>query len=179
MSPSIPILETTMNRSVCRNFRRRLLLGIGLAGVTPFTASLVHAQRSGSTNADQSAQQSAANLAVLQRYVAALRTGSGAKLYHPEFTTHYFGDNPFAGDHVGKDAAVKTLSEFNRRVNRKILNVVDVLAGSKFAAMITRESFERNGERVELERVLVYTVKDGLLEECWVYDRNQRLVDRL
>ena len=32
---------------------------------------------------------------------------------------------------------------------------------------------------VEIERLLKYTVRDGKLAECWVYDEDQRLVDEL
>jgi hypothetical protein len=30
---------------------------------------------------------------------------------------------------------------------------------------------------VEIDRVLIYTIKDGLLHECWVYDSDQARVD--
>ena len=44
--------------------------------------------------------------------------------------------------------------------------------------VISKEAFERDGQAVELERVLVFTTKDNLLHHCWVYDRDQTLVDR-
>ncbi len=136
-----------------------------------------------STNAtqDELARQSAANLAVLERYVAAWRAldiAALAAMYHDEFTLHWFGHNPLAGDHVGKPAALKALFDLSRRANRKLLNIVDVIAGPQRAMLISREAFERDGQRAELERVLVFTIKDNLLHHCWVYDRDQVLVDR-
>ena len=31
--------------------------------------------------------------------------------------------------------------------------------------------------KAEVERLLAYAVRDGLLSECWVYDQDQALVD--
>ena len=42
----------------------------------------------------------------------------------------------------------------------------------------SRELFSRDGKTAEVERLLVYSVKDGLLLDCWVYDRDQATVDR-
>lgn len=126
-------------------------------------------------------RRTAANLAVVQRYCAAWRAGDSAALavlYHDEFTLHYFGGSPLAGDHMGKAAALRTLIEFGRRTNRKLVEIVDCTAGPHRAVVIAREAFEHAGQRTELERILVYTIKDGLLHHCWVYDGDQALVDR-
>ena len=120
------------------------------------------------------------NLAVVQRYCAAWRAGDRAgliDLYHNDFTLHYFGRSPLAGDHIGKTAALKILAEVGRRTNRKLLAIIDTMAGPERAIVIAREVFERGGRRVEFERVLAYTIKDGLLHECWVYDGDQAAVD--
>ena len=131
--------------------------------------------------ADELRRRSAANLEVVERYCAAWRAGDRgalANLYHDDFTLHYFGRNPLAGDHVGKAAAMRTLMEVGRRTNRKLLEIVDCMAGPHRAVVIAREAFERAGQRAELERVLVYTIKDGRLHHCWVYDGDQAVVDR-
>jgi uncharacterized protein len=52
-----------------------------------------------------------------------------------------------------------------------------VMAGPRRGAILARESFSRDGRTAELERLLVYAVRDGLLSECWVYDRDQAAVD--
>jgi ketosteroid isomerase-like protein len=122
----------------------------------------------------------AANLEAVQRYAAAWRSGDRqaiAACYHDEFTLHYFGQNLFAGDHVGKQAALTTLASFSARAGRKLLAIVDVMAGPSRAVIIARESFERDGRRAEFERVLVYTIRDGLLHECWVIDGDRAAVD--
>jgi uncharacterized protein len=114
------------------------------------------------------------------RYASAWTAGDRAALaacYHDDFTLHYFGRNPLAGDHAGKAAALGILAEVTRRTNRRLLAIVDVMAGPERGALLVHEHFERDGRTAEIERLLVYTVRDGLLCECWVYDQDQTLVD--
>ena len=114
------------------------------------------------------------------RYASAWLAGDRAALaacYHDVFTLHYFGRNPLAGHHVGKVAALGILAEVTRRTNRKLLAIVDVMAGPERGALLVRERFERDGRTAEVERLLVYSVRDGLLAECWVHDQDQALVD--
>jgi hypothetical protein len=100
-----------------------------------------------------------------------------AACYHDEFTLHYAGQNPLSGVHRGKQAAFAALAEVARRANRKLLGVDDIMAGPQRGALLVRELFGRDGKTAELERLLVYSVKDGLLLDCWVYDRDQTTVD--
>lgn len=122
----------------------------------------------------------AANRAVVLRYARAWEAGDLAALYacyHPDFTLHYFGDHPLAGDHVGLAAAMAALAEVGRRTNRRLVRIIDVTAGPERAVIIAREAFERGGVVTELDRVLVYAVKGDQLAECWVHDGDQALVD--
>ncbi len=99
-------------------------------------------------------------------------------LYHDDFVLHYFGENPLAGEHVGKDAAIRVLVEATRRSGRQLDEIEDVLGGRRFAAIIARELLGSTEPRV-VRRVFVYTVRDGQLAECWLYDEDQRFVDTL
>jgi ketosteroid isomerase-like protein len=114
------------------------------------------------------------------RYATAWLAGDLAQMaacYHDEFTLHYSGQNPLAGVHRCKQAAFAALAEVARRTNRKLLGVEDVMAGPKRGAILVRELFGRDGKTAEVERLLVYSVKDGRLLDCWVYDRDQATVD--
>ena len=97
--------------------------------------------------------------------------------YHDDFTLHYFGRNPLAGIHRGKPAALAILAEVTRRSKRKLSGIVDVMAGPEHGALLVREIFQRDGKTAEVERLLVYSVRDELLWQCWVYDQDQALVD--
>jgi len=117
---------------------------------------------------------------VVTRYATAWLAGDRvgmAACYHDEFTLHYAGQNPLAGTHRGKSAAYAVLADVARRANRKLLGVDDILAGPRRGAILVRELFSRDDRTAELERLLVYSVRDGLLLECWVYDRDQAVVD--
>lgn len=116
----------------------------------------------------------------VSRYAAAWRAGdlqAMLALYHDDFTLHYFGRNPLAGLHRGKPAALAILAEVSRRTNRKLLGIVDVMVGPERGAILVRESFARDENAAEVERLLVYSVRDDLLHHCWVYDHDQALID--
>ncbi len=76
-----------------------------------------------------------------------------------------------------RPTALGILAEVTRRTNRRLLAIVDVMAGPERGALLVRERFERDGRTAEVERLLVYAVRDGLLSECWVYDQDQAQVD--
>ncbi|MBN8939293.1 MAG: nuclear transport factor 2 family protein [Rhizobiales bacterium] len=122
-----------------------------------------------------------ANRAVVEHYCAAWRAGARQALadcYHDDFTLYYGGANPLSGVHAGKPAALQVLAEFSRRTNRKLTAIVDCMAGPNRAVVIAREAFTRGALRAELERTLVYAIRDGRLSACWVFDVDQPLVDR-
>ncbi|MBI1238167.1 MAG: nuclear transport factor 2 family protein [Alphaproteobacteria bacterium] len=126
--------------------------------------------------------RTAENRAALEAYAKAWQSGDIAGLfaaYADDIVLHYFGESDLAGLHTGKDAAFTALAEIVRRTNRTLVEIVDVMAGPKRGAIIAREEMEKNGEAHEIERVLVYRLAGGKIAECWVYDRDQRLVDAL
>ena len=131
---------------------------------------------------DDTANQAAMerNRQAVTRYATAWLAGDRTALaacYHEDFTLHYAGRNPLAGEHRGKADALAILAEVTRRTNRKLLGIIDIMAGPERGALLVRERFERDGKAAEFERLLVYAVRDGLLWECWVWDRNQAAVD--
>jgi uncharacterized protein len=97
--------------------------------------------------------------------------------YHDDVVFHYFGRSPLAGTHRGKAACLAILKQVREKTNRKLISVRDVLAGDHFGLIVAVERFERNGVPVEIERMLRFSVRDGKLAACWVYDEDQRLVD--
>ncbi|MBX3504547.1 MAG: nuclear transport factor 2 family protein [Parvibaculum sp.] len=127
------------------------------------------------------AVRAAANLAVVRRYVEAWKSGDLAAIfecYHSDFTLHYGGNHSLAGTHTGKPAALAALAEFSKRTGRKLLSIVDVMAGPERAAVIAREHFDNGTLTADVERVLVYRIADGFFRECWLYDADQPLIDR-
>lgn len=99
--------------------------------------------------------------------------------YADDFVLHYFGANPFAGDHVGRDAALGVLGEVSARAPRTLRSVDDILVSDAGGALVVTETLERDGETATLTRVLRYRIEGGLFRECWLLDEDQALVDHL
>ena len=116
----------------------------------------------------------------VRRYAEAWKANDIATvlaMYHDDFVLHYYGESPLAGDHVGRDAAIATLMEATTRSRRQLDAIEDVLGGDTYAAIIAREGV---GEPTTVvRRVFLYTVRDSKLAECWLFDEDQRLIDRL
>ena len=120
--------------------------------------------------------------ATIERYCTAWRDADLETLidcYADEFTLHYFGGGRFAGDHVGRDAALAVLAEVSSIAPRELLGIDEVLVGPGAAAIVVRERLRRDGVGHELRRVLRYRIRGDKLAECWLYDEDQALVDRL
>jgi len=119
---------------------------------------------------------------VAERYAAAWLAGDLAALldcYADEFTLHYFGRSRFAGDHVGKQAAVTALLEVGAAAPRTLLGVDEITSAPGAAVIVARERLEGGGESFEVRRLFRYRIDGDQLVECWLYDEDQTLIDRL
>lgn len=119
---------------------------------------------------------------VIGLYAQAMRDGDAAtifSLYDEDITVHYAGDNPVSGSHRGKPAMLAAMAEIRRRTGRKLLEVVDVMIGQDHGCIILRERFERDGEAHVMDRIGLYTVRNGKIIDCRVHDADQALMDRL
>jgi hypothetical protein len=134
----------------------------------------------GFMSSSKAADQTAAIRSVIERYADAWqrRDPAALALYHPQFTVHWFGHNPLSGTHAGAQQVRDALGELTRRTNRSLVKIVATLAGPERGAIIARESFGTGDARVEMDRVLIFTVAEDRLRECWVYDADPQLVDR-
>jgi len=97
--------------------------------------------------------------------------------YGDDFVLHYFGASEFAGDHVGRDAALAVLGAVSARAPRSLVSVDDILVSDDGGALVVTETLARGDERVTLTRVLRYRVSDGVFRECWLHDEHQDVVD--
>jgi ketosteroid isomerase-like protein len=89
--------------------------------------------------------------AVLTRYADAWTAGDAAALfasYHDDVVFHYFGQNPLAGVHRGKPAALAVLMDATRRTRRSLKTVVGVMAGEGGrGCILARETVMRGMRR--------------------------------
>jgi hypothetical protein len=153
---------------------------LGAAAIASLSGGPAAASDDRAVGLDAVARQ-AANLEVIRRYAKAWTAGDLKAIvacYHPDFTLHYFGRSALAGDHVGLANSLAKLAEFSRRTNRRLVGIVDAFSGPERAAIVAHERFTRGTLEQDVERLLVYSIKDGRLHHCWVYDADPELVDR-
>lgn len=118
--------------------------------------------------------------AVLREYADAWQAADLEKVlgaYHDDIVLHYMGESPLAGTHQGREAVFEVLGLASFRASRKLVEVEDVLVGDDFGALVAIEDLGEPSRRVR--RVLLYRVEDGKLRECWLFDEDQRFIDRL
>ena len=118
---------------------------------------------------------------VAERYAAAWAADDLSGIldcYAEEFTLHYFGSNQYTGDHVGKDAALAVFLAVGARAPRKLVSVDEILAGPGAAVLVAREEILVGGATEVVRRILRYRVAGDYFTECWLYDEDQKLIDR-
>lgn len=124
----------------------------------------------------------AANSAdVVRRYCDAWLagdTGAVVAMYHPDLTLTWPGTHPLAGDYVGLDASLTALIALQDITGRRPIAVVDILVGSHSVMAVVVERWNDGNASLECTRVLDYTVADGRLRSCRVYEQDQVSVDR-
>ncbi len=102
-------------------------------------------------------------------------------LYHEDLTLHWPGRHPWAGTHRGRDASVAALLELGEATGRTPVEVVDVLGGDDGVVAVVRERWSRGdgatAETIDLLRALHYTVVDGRLHTCRVFEFDQPAID--
>jgi uncharacterized protein len=117
---------------------------------------------------------------VMRRYADAWSANDSRAVvdcYHDDVVFYYFGRNALAGTHRGKAACLALLKQVRERTNRRLLEIVEVVAGDSFGFVVARERFERDGRVADVLRVLKYTVREDKIAACWVYDQDQELID--
>lgn len=114
---------------------------------------------------------------VVRRYCDAWLAGvtmGVLSLYHEDLTLIWPGNHPFAGRHVGQQAAIDALLAVQARTNRVPVEVVDVFAGASGAAAAVVERWTRDTddgpEVLEHRRLLQYTVVDQRLHTCELFE---------
>jgi ketosteroid isomerase-like protein len=118
--------------------------------------------------------------AVLRAYSTAWLAGDLEGVlaaYHDDIVIHYMGESPLAGTHRGRDAVIGVLGQASFRSSRKLIEIEDVLVGEELGAIVAVEDLGEPPRRVR--RVLLYRVLEGKLAECWLFDEDQRFIDRL
>ncbi len=118
--------------------------------------------------------------AVVRDYCDAWLAGDVAALfdaYHDDVVLEWAGAHDLAGTHRGKDAALTALITLQAATDRKVVRVHDVTVGERSVVALVTEQWARDEVTLELDRALEYTVADGLILTCRIYESDQAAVD--
>ncbi|MEM9134908.1 MAG: nuclear transport factor 2 family protein [Actinomycetota bacterium] len=107
-------------------------------------------------------------------------------LYHDDLTLTWPGRHHLAGVHRGREASIEALLALGALADREPVEIVDLLAGRAGAIAVVRERWTRptadaeaagGPASIEITRALDYTVIDGRLATCRVFELDQPAID--
>ena len=111
----------------------------------------------------------AENEALVRRIFDAFAHGQGFSLrecFAEDAVWHVPGTGVMAGTYHGKHEIFRFLANLPKLTNGTYgSQLVDVLASDERAAGLYRASGERNGRTLELDQLLLFTIRDGLVQE--------------
>lgn len=127
-----------------------------------------------------------ANEDFMHRYIDCWVRGdpkAAEEFWAEDVVLHMFGRNPLSGEYRGKEqyrSYVQKMYEATAGAGgeAKLLKVYDILASDNYGVALLRSRFERPGkEPLEINRSVVFLLRDGKIQHEWVYDDDQYAVD--
>ena len=117
-------------------------------------------------------------------YLAAAKRGDWDTAFGflaDDLLIHIPGRSAFAGQRLGKDAAVGYIQNVRSRYpdGGIELEVIDMLCSDERVVLLVRERFHGEGPPVEIRRANVYRVKGGKVVEVSIFEADQYAVDEL
>ena len=121
---------------------------------------------------------------VMQQYADAARRGdfeTAFGLYADDIVFRIPGRSSLAGEHRGRDAAVHYIQSARALSERSEVEVevIDALTSTDRFALIVTEHFHRDEGTITISRANVYRVRDGKIDEIWIFEADQYEVDEL
>ena len=123
------------------------------------------------------------NVAIIKKYFKAVQTGDLATvgaIVAKDIVWHQPGANKFSGVHKGADAVFGVIGGMMQASGGtfKIDKVIDVMAtGSDKVAATIEFSGQRDAVCMKMEGVDVFTMKNGQIQEAWLYSSDQAAED--
>ena len=118
---------------------------------------------------------------VMRRYVDAMRRcdrEQAFSYYADDIVGHIPGRSAFAGERRGKQAVIEYIRAALALAKERVeLELVDMLVGEEHVALLVRERLEGAGGAIDIRRANVYRVRDGKIDEIWIYEGDQYAVD--
>ena len=119
---------------------------------------------------------------VISAYAAAWQRGDPAaawEFYADDVVMRLPGRGSLAGEHHGRDAVIAAIRQLLSRTSESTAQVepLDQLVSDDQVAVVLAETVVRGDQRLRLERVNLYRVRDGRIARIDIYEANQYEVD--
>ena len=125
-----------------------------------------------------------AALAVMDRYIAAVRRGdceAAYAVFADDVVAHLPGRSALAGELRGRDFAIAYVEAARAKSRGADVEVelVGTLSSQERVMLLVRERFAREDGIVEIARANVFTVRDGAIVEAWIFEADKYAVEEL
>jgi uncharacterized protein len=117
-------------------------------------------------------------------YLAAAKRGDWETAFGflaDDLLIHIPGRSAFAGQRLGKEAAVGYIQSVRERFRDGAieLELIDMLCSDERVVLLVRERFHGEGAPIEIRRANVYRVKHDKVVEVSIFEADQYVVDEL
>jgi ketosteroid isomerase-like protein len=101
------------------------------------------------------------------------------ELFSPDIVWNVPGDNPIAGTYKGHDEVMGFFGKLMEETGGSFkIEIEDILANDRHGVAIVRQRAERNGKRIDMSVVQVFSVnEDGKVTEFSGYPEDSAAVD--
>jgi len=127
---------------------------------------------------------SSSPLEVIDAYRAAAQRGdwdTAFAFFAPDLRFRIPGRSPFAGEHRGREAAMRYIERARALSSEHDVEVevIDTLVSAERVALVVREWLHLKTGTVEINRANVYRIVGGQIVEVSIYEADQYAVDAL
>jgi len=88
-------------------------------------------------------------------------------LWSPDIVWHVTADNPWTGDHVGREAVLDYLAAVGEAGEAYEARVEDILASDDSLLIVSRVTARRGEHSVDTRQGMLARVEDGRIVEVW------------
>ena len=121
------------------------------------------------------------NAARIRQGYEAFNSGDVAALldlFSEDIVWHFPGASKLAGEHVGRDAVLGMLGEYGAASGGTLrANPVDVMASDDHVAGWARDTASANGRSLDLDSLVIFTMRDGKVTEARHFVNEQAALD--
>jgi ketosteroid isomerase-like protein len=88
-------------------------------------------------------------------------------LWSPDIVWHVTAQNPWTGDHVGRDAVLDYLADVGEAGEAYEANIEDVLASDDRALIVSRVKARRGDREIDTAQCMLARIEDERIVEVW------------